>query len=165
MILAFAHPALVVPDLDAATRFYGDMFGFEPIGDESWSDAPEADSAIGLTGSRARGRMLKGHNCFLELFEFDVPTGEAPAPASQGANELGLRHIAFYVDDCRKEYERFVALGGQRMGEPMAGENGAWAVYGRDPFGNIIELCEIGNPAEQPTNLPGVDTLGSFEGS
>lgn len=164
MILAFAHPALVVPDLEAAARFYCDMFGFEPLGEQSWSDAPEIDRAIGLSGSRARGQMLKGHNCFLELFEYQAPESLGPAPASLAAHEQGIRHLAFYVDDCRKEYRRFMRLGGKCLGEPAADEKGNYVVYGRDPFGNIIELCEIPGPEEAPTRLRGIDRLDTFAG-
>ena len=37
MILAFAHPGIVVPDLDKAIDFYSKMFGFKVIGNESWA--------------------------------------------------------------------------------------------------------------------------------
>jgi hypothetical protein len=47
-----------------------------------------------------------------------------------------------------------LALGGQVLGKPRGG-----VVYCRDPFGNIIELCEIPGEAENPVNLPGVSTL------
>jgi hypothetical protein len=43
-------------------------------------------------------------------------------------------------------------------------ETGATAVYARDPFGNIIELALIPGGEEEPTKLPGVDQLSSFEG-
>ena len=46
MILAFAHPALVVPDLDRAIAFYSAMFGFEPMNEEGWSDNAEMDRAV-----------------------------------------------------------------------------------------------------------------------
>ena len=51
MILAFAHPGLVVPDLEKASQFYQHMFGFEVISTEGWKDSPEMDRAIGLEGS------------------------------------------------------------------------------------------------------------------
>ena len=73
MILAFAHPCLVVPDLERAREFYEQMFGFEVISNEGWSDNPEVDRATGLEESACRGYMMKGHNCFLELFEFSSP--------------------------------------------------------------------------------------------
>lgn len=164
MILAFAHPGIVVPDLEAAVTFYYKMFGFEVINQEGWSDCPEADLAVGAINSACKGHMMKGHNCFLELWQYSSPTQSVEQPGKLGAQELGIRHLAFYVDDCRHEYERLLDLGGQVLGEPVASENGVYVAYCRDPFGNIIELCEIPVPEENPTRLPGVDKLGNFSG-
>ncbi len=36
MILAFAHPKIVVGDLEKVIDFYGKMFGFTVIGNEVW---------------------------------------------------------------------------------------------------------------------------------
>jgi len=162
MILAFAHPGIVVPDLEQAIDFYGKAFGFRLLSDqEGWENSPETDRAIGCPDSASRGAMLAGHNCYLELFEYRSPTQTAEPPSRFLAHEPGIRHIAFYVDDVRKEFERFLSVGGQALGELVAG---ATAVYGRDPFGNIIELAEIPNPRENPTELPGVDRLDDFGG-
>jgi catechol 2,3-dioxygenase-like lactoylglutathione lyase family enzyme len=155
MILAFAHPGIVVPDLDAARRFYEAMFGFHVIGEEGWS--ARADRAAGTRGETARGLMLAGHNCFLELWQFDAPA----RPGRDQPNQAGLRHLAFYVDDCRAEHARLLRLGGTALGEPTDLGGGVHAVYARDPFGNIIELCEIASENEHPARLPGVTTLGS----
>ena len=54
MILAFAHPCLVVPDLEKASRFYHQMFGFEVISNEGWRDSPDMDRAIGELFVRLR---------------------------------------------------------------------------------------------------------------
>jgi catechol 2,3-dioxygenase-like lactoylglutathione lyase family enzyme len=160
MILAFAHPGIVVPNLEQAIDFYGKAFGFRLLSDqEGWENSPETDRAIGCPDSASRGAMLAGHNCYLELFEFKSPTQTAEPPGAFLAHEPGIRHIAFYVDDVRKEFERFLSVGGHALGELV---EGASAVYGRDPFGNIIELAEIPNPKENPTELPGVDKLGEF---
>jgi len=162
MILAFAHPGIVVPDLEQAIDFYSKAFGFRLLSDqEGWENSPETDRAIGCPDSASRGAMLAGHNCYLELFEYKSPVQTAEPPSTFLAHEPGIRHIAFYVDDVRKEFERFLSVGGQALGELVAG---ATAVYGRDPFGNIIELAEIPNPQENPTELPGVDKLGDFGG-
>lgn len=161
MILAFSHPGFVVPDLEKAVAFYRDMFGFEVIGEEGWEDSPEVDRAIGLKNSASKGCMMAGHNCYLELFEYRAPAQTAPAPDRYLAHETGIRHIAFYVDDVKKEFARLLSLGGSKLGEIV---EGATAVYARDPFGNIIELCEIPNEQENPTQLPGVNKLGEFGG-
>lgn len=164
MILAFAHPALVVPDLEAAREFYEAMFGFRVISTEGWHNAPDIDRVVGSSNSSCTGYMMAGHNCCLELFTFESPQQEGPPPVSLGSHEMGIRHLAFYVDDCRQEYERLLSLGGQVLGEPVAIAPDVYAAYCRDPFGNIIELCEIPVPEEEPTRLPGINCLGTHTG-
>lgn len=160
MILAFAHPGIVVPDLKKAIDFYVNAFGFRLLSDqEGWGNSPATDRAIGCPDSASQGAMLAGHNCYLELFQYSSPQLTASPPGQYLAHEPGIRHIAFYVDDVKKEFERFLSVGGEALGELV---EGATAVYGRDPFGNIIELAEIPNPQENPTTLPGVDKLSDF---
>ncbi|NIB40976.1 glyoxalase/bleomycin resistance/dioxygenase family protein [Pseudomaricurvus alkylphenolicus] len=165
MILAFAHPGLVVPDLEAAVEFYHKMFGFEVMTNEGWENSPEADRAIGAKGSACRGHLLAGHNCHLELWQYQSPCARGDAPGTLGPHEPGIRHLAFYVDDCKSEFDRLLALGGSALGEPVAGVNDCYVVYCRDPFGNILELCEIPSADENPTRLAGVDRLDRFTGS
>jgi len=162
VILGFAHPCLVVPDVDAARSFYEKMFGFRLLSEEGWSDAPEVDKAVGLKGSSCRGYMLEGHNCHLEMFEYKSPQQTGPGPATLGPHEQGIRHIAFFVDDCRAEYQRLLSLGGEMLGEPVDIGGGIFTAYCRDPFGNIIELCEIPTREEDPRNLPGISLLGTY---
>ena len=164
MILAFAHPCIVVPDLEKASEFYQQMFGFEVISNEGWDDSPEMDRAVGLRQSACRGVMMKGHNCFLEMFEFDKPSSTTTPEMELNAASPGIRHLAFYVDDCKAEYQRLQDLGGIALGEPAGDDESGYAVYCRDPFGNIIELAEIPDPRESPLSLPGVCSLGNFDG-
>jgi glyoxylase I family protein len=159
MILAFAHPCIVVDDVEVAREFYQQMFGFRVINNEGWSDNPIVDAAIGSRDSSCRGYMLAGHNCYLEMFEFDSPQQTAPDPGTLGPHERGIRHISFYVDDCRAEYQRCLSLGGQPLGQPAPRGSGLDAVYMRDPSGNIIELCEVPRPEENPTALPGINCV------
>jgi catechol 2,3-dioxygenase-like lactoylglutathione lyase family enzyme len=159
VILAFAHAGLVVDDLERAREFYEQMFGFHLLSEEGWRENPLVDGVIGSSGSAARTYMLAGHNCYLELFEYQAPEQSAPEPAQLGPHERGIRHLAFYVDDCRAEYQRCLSLGGQPLGEPAPRDSGLDAVYLRDPCGNIIELCEIPRPEEDPRLLPGIDSL------
>ena len=162
MILGFAHPGLVVPDLERAREFYETMFGFKVIAEESWeADNEMFNSGVGLRGSAARYYMLAGHNCFLELFEFASPAKAGPPPASLGSHELGIRHLAFYVDDVWKEFARFKTLGGIPMNEPVGNDEFGWSVYCRDPFGNIIELCNPRDSSEELASLPGVTSNGA----
>jgi catechol 2,3-dioxygenase-like lactoylglutathione lyase family enzyme len=161
MILAFAHPGIVVPDLEKAIEFYNKMFGFKVIGNENWESSDAYDQAIGVKGSAANGVIMAGHNCHIEIFEYSAPKPTVAPPESFLAHETGIRHIAFYVDDPQKELDRLIALGGSALGSLP---EGGGAVYARDPFGNIIELCKIPSSEESPTQLPGVSGLGDFDG-
>ncbi len=162
MILAFAHPGIVVPDLEAAITFYSSMFGFQKISDEGWSDNAEMDRGVGLKDASVKGCLMKGHNCYLELWQYSKPKQIGPKVGDLLAHELGIRHLAFYVDDCRAEYQRLLDLGGHALGEPVGEAGNGSVVYCQDPFGNIIELAEVPSQAELPTNLPGVSRLGKF---
>jgi catechol 2,3-dioxygenase-like lactoylglutathione lyase family enzyme len=160
MILGFGHPAIVVQDLERSTKFYCEAFGFKVFSDanEGWCDNLFIDTAIGLKNSKAVGRMLSGHNCYLELFQFSHPSSVAPNPAALCAADLGLRHLCFYTDDVEKEYSRAIALGASTLGRPQK-SSGIAAVYIRDPEGNIIELAEFPSQSEDLRNLPGVHCL------
>ncbi len=128
MILGFAHPAIVVPDLEKAREFYEKMLGFSVVAEESWeADNEMFNSGVGLLGSGARYYMLKGHNCFLELFEYASPAKTDPSPETLGAHELGIRHLAFYVDDVWQELDHLKALGGIHMNEPVGDDELGWA--------------------------------------
>jgi catechol 2,3-dioxygenase-like lactoylglutathione lyase family enzyme len=164
MILGFAHPGLVVPDLDRAREFYEKMFGFRLHCEEGWSEDDAADRATGGSNSICRGYTLAGHNCYLELFEFEAPSPSGPAPQALGAHEPGIRHLAFFVKNCHAEHRRLLQLGGIELGEPTDIGNGIYTVYCRDPFGNIIELCDIPTPEEDPCNLPGIRCLDNYSG-
>ena len=119
---------------------------------------------MGIKGSACKGYTLAGHNCYLELFEFSAPRQDNRTPAEFGPHDLGIRHLAFFVDDCRLEYQRLLELGGDMLGEPVDIGGGVYTAYCRDPFGNIIELAELPSEEEDPRNLPGVSSLGEFRG-
>ena len=164
MILGFAHPGIVVPDLEKARAFYEKMFGFKVIANENWKNDAFYDQGTGLKNSAAKVYVLKGHNCFLELFEYTAPEQMGQPPVTLGANEMGIRHLAFYVDDIWREFYRLKSLGGIHMNEPVGNAEVGYVVYCRDPFGNIIELTTFGGPAKPLTILEGISGLDDFEG-
>ena len=160
-ILGFAHPAIVVPDIEKAREFYEKMFGFKAIAHEDWERGNQFfDLATGVDGTSARGYILKGHNCYLELFQYFAPRQSGPEPASLGAHEPGIRHLAFYVDDVHKEFDRLLSLGGIQMNPPVGDKKDGYVSYCRDPFGNLIELTTVGGPARPLSELDGISSNG-----
>ena len=144
MIVGFHHAGIVVPDLDLATRFYTQALGFAVSGDHDWesSESGPRDEIIGLRETAAQCRVLKGPNCFLELFQFRAPE-PAGDPRSKRPCDFGVAHLSFQVLDIFSVFERVREAGGiVRRGPAPFGDG--YSIYCRDPFGNIIELMEIG---------------------
>lgn len=147
MIRGIHHAGLVVDDLDAAVAFYGELLDMEIVERDTWREpSPQADSAVGVVGSSADGVMLQGSGSYLELWTYHSPAQIGDDPATLGAHERGLRHLAIEVDDVWAALARIVELGGSAMGVPLdIDDSGAAAVYCRDPFGTILELMSVGS--------------------
>ena len=140
MIVGIHHVAVSVPDLAAGLAFYSGLLGFEAVERaEIDGRSRDVDRAIGLDGVEARMAMLRAPNAFIELWEYRQP---APVDRTARPCDLGYPHLALQVRDIEAEYERLLAGGMQFVGEPVDFGT-ASAIYGRDPFGNVVELYEI----------------------
>jgi catechol 2,3-dioxygenase-like lactoylglutathione lyase family enzyme len=142
MATTFHHAGLVVPDLEKADKFYRHLLGLEELFRFEWdesSDLPVAE-VINLAGSAAKAIMLKGENYHLELFEYVAPEQQGN-PESERPCDRGIAHIAFEFDDIDAACKRLVEAGGTMHHDPVKLGN-SWAIYTRDPFGNIVELMQ-----------------------
>lgn len=151
MILGVHHAAIAVPDINAALAFYCDLLGFEvameaqvPGGIDVMADA------LGVADSGFAVRMIKKGNSCIELFQFDeAEEGESARPV----NRMGITHIALACDDIENDYANLASNGVAFNAALMGAAPGRFA-YGRDPFGNVIELLE---------NNPGANDALNFE--
>ncbi len=87
--------------------------------------------------------MLKAPNAYIELWSYSNPP---PADLRSRPCDHGYPHFALQVRGIQEEYERMRDLGMEFMDTPVDFGT-ASAIYGKDPFGNIIELYEIRDPA------------------
>ena len=143
MIRGIHHVGIHTPNLDRLSAFYEKAFGFEVVGEEmNLKDFPLAPLIVGVPGATARVLMMKTSNCFIELFEWQSPAGEALAPRK--AFDFGYTHFMVDVSDIDAEYQRLSELG-MTFVHPspvhFGGDNAS--VYGHDPDGNIIEIGQI----------------------
>jgi glyoxylase I family protein len=140
MIVGLHHVALGVPDFELGLAFYRDVLGFEVVERAEFNrNHPKADRAIGLPEVAAKMAMLKLPNAYLELWQYTNPV---PEDRRQRPCDYGYPHFALQVDGLEREYARLSAAGMEFVGPPVDFGT-ASAIYGRDPFGNVIELYEI----------------------
>ena len=139
MIKGIHHVAVGVPDLDAAIDFYVGALGCELLRRSSITGTRrEADQVIGIDGVEADVAMLRFGDAHIELWRYHAP---AIIDRRSPANGLGYPHIGLVVSDIEAEHDRLSAAGVTFVGPPVD-LGSAKAVYGRDPFGNLIELYE-----------------------
>ena len=144
MIVGIHHVAIGVSDLDAAIAFYTEGFGMQVVQRSEFDRSEDVDRAIGLKNAKASMAMLETNNAFIELWEYKNPE---PRDLRSLPSDLGYPHFAWQVDDIREEYDRLGGLGMTFVGEVVHFGEASSAIYGRDPFGNVIELYEIHNSA------------------
>jgi catechol 2,3-dioxygenase-like lactoylglutathione lyase family enzyme len=135
------HVGVVVEDLAEAVAFFLEL-GLELHG-EAPVEGDWVDRIVGLAGVRARIAMLQtpdGHSR-LELTEFQPPSTDG-GPQRAPANALGIRHVAFAVEDIDAVLARLQARGAELVGAIGRYRDTYRLCYIRGPAGIIIELAE-----------------------
>ncbi len=158
------HVGLTVPDLETASRFLEEALGAIPLYDVQALDVPpmagaEAEMQLGLpSGAKiVHMRLLRvGEGPSLELFQF----ADASQRGAAVLPDYGLQHFAIYVDDIDEAAARFEVAGGELLSSsnalsgPEAGPHNRW-LYGRAPWGSLIELITYPDGVRVPDSTPG----------
>jgi catechol 2,3-dioxygenase-like lactoylglutathione lyase family enzyme len=151
-ILGIHHFTLVVPDLARAVDYYTRVLGFVVASEMEIEASGAMAELTGLENPAAKGVFMKAGWGYMKLLQFDVPH-----PDHQyywiTPNKLGLRHFSLFTGDAMRFYERTkndIHWHDEPAGHTVEEGNEAWADYGRDPFGNIIELWTQGPVDPQP---------------
>ncbi|WP_417218770.1 VOC family protein [Arthrobacter sp.] len=135
------HVGITVADLDAAVAFFTGL-GLEVEG-RAPLDGGFVDTVTGIPGSRTEIVMLSapGGGASVELSTFHSPD-VIPGSTTAMANDVGLRNVAFQVDDLRAMVQRLADDGYGLVG--AIGEyEGVWLMaYVRGPEGIIVALAE-----------------------
>ena len=137
----FDHVGITVADLDAAVAFFLGL-GLELEG-RTFVEGDFIDTVIGIPGSRTEIAMLRppGGGTGLELATFLRPEHVPGSPGAR-ANELGLRSVAFEVDDLAAVVDRLAADGYGLVGGTAEYE-GTWRMaHVRGPEGIVVALAE-----------------------
>ena len=137
----FDHVGITVADLDTVTAFFVGL-GLEVEG-RTFVEGEFLDTVIGLPDSRTEIVMLRPPDggTRLELSSFVRPDHNPGSPAAM-ANELGLRNVAFEVDDLQAAVDRLAADGYGLVGGIGQYEHIWRMAYVRGPEGIIVSLAE-----------------------
>ncbi len=150
--IAVDHVSRTVPDLDAAVRFYVDVFAASElfrIGPIDAADLPIdaqgrdwMETHVGVKGARLTLAMLQlGPNLKLQMVQYDKPSDRYRKPPRNC--DIGGHHIAFEVADVAAA-AAFLRSKGCEVLDTIAMDAGPLAgtqnVYVKDPWGFQLEL-------------------------
>lgn len=138
----FDHVGITVADLDLVTAFFVGL-GLEVEGGPMAVEGEFLDTVIGLPGARSEIVVLRppDGSTRLELSTFVRPAHQPGSPAAM-ATELGLRNIAFEVDDLQAMVDGLAADGYGLVGGVGRYEDSWRMAYVRGPEGIIVSLAE-----------------------
>ena len=129
MLIGLQHVALIVGDLDASRRFYGEQLGMEEL---------QRPSSFGFAGAWYRAGGQEIH--LIAAADTSAQAGWGnPGPRA----DVGLAtHLAFEVDDLDAECTRLSSIGVNACSEPRPRGDGVVQIYFEDPDGHLVELFE-----------------------
>jgi catechol 2,3-dioxygenase-like lactoylglutathione lyase family enzyme len=132
---------ITVADLDTVTAFFVGL-GFEVEG-RMPMEGEFVDTVIGIPNSRSEIVMLRPPDggTGLELSSFSRPNHE-PGSHEAMSTELGLRNVAFEVDDLGAILDRLAADGYRLVGGVGQYEHMWRMAYLRGPEGIIVSLAQ-----------------------
>lgn len=140
-IRQFDHVGITVADLDAAIAFFLKL-GLELEG-RMPMEGEFLDTVCGIPNSRTEIAMLRppGGGTALELATFVRPELVPGSPDAM-ANEVGIRNVAFEVDDIRGLVDELAADGYGLVGGIGEYENTWLMAYVRGPEGITVAIAE-----------------------
>ena len=140
-IMRFDHVGITVADLDAVMAFFVGL-GLEVDG-RTFVEGEFLDTVIGIPDSLTEIVMLRPPDggTTVELSTFVRPDHEPGSPTAM-ATMLGLRNIAFQVDDLYAVVDRLAEDGYGLVGGIGEYENTWLMAYVRGPEGIIVSLAQ-----------------------
>lgn len=131
MIERIDHTALVVSDMARSIDFYTGTLGFRIVKELEFQGRRLVMIALGNDPASK-----------IELIRYDETDLSAAVPVER--TPLGLRHLAFHVDNVAAAYQFLVEAGVEmEPNPPFQRPDGPAIAFGRDPDGVLLEFSEL----------------------
>ncbi|PRA01050.1 glyoxalase [Arthrobacter sp. MYb224] len=141
-IKKFDHVGITVADLDAVTKFFVSL-GMHVAGRVDGMEGEFLETVCGIPGSRTNVVMLLAEDgaAGIELSSFERPD-HGPGQPEAMANELGIRNVAFEVEDLRGMVAGLQAEGYELVGGIGEYQDSWQMAYVRGPEGILVALAQ-----------------------
>jgi catechol 2,3-dioxygenase-like lactoylglutathione lyase family enzyme len=147
MLTGFAHAAVCVPDVEEATRWYGEVLGLRVLSPpyEMSGGAIEADMGELLPPPvvvKAAIVGLGSDDHVLELIEYPRAGGPAPSGDRPDITRPGITHVGLVCDDIATTRRELEGRGVAFLVSGIAEVAGLRTTWFHDPWGTVFILVE-----------------------
>jgi methylmalonyl-CoA/ethylmalonyl-CoA epimerase len=152
MLPGRAHPAVCVPDVEAAVAWYESVLGLRVLSPPYLIEGPAIERDMGeLVPSpvalKAAIVGVEASDHVLEVIEYPNSRGAVP----QGRPDLtrpGLTHVGLLCDDLDAERSRLESAGATFLVKGIADVANVRTTWFRDPWGVVFILVEKSDEAK-----------------
>jgi len=147
VLTGFAHSAVCVPDVEAATRWYSDVLGLTVLSPPYRMEGPQIEHDMGelvpspvvvhasIVGFGKDDRVI-------ELIEYPAADVDPPDPGPPAVTRVGITHIGMLCDDLSATRAELEGRGVEFLTAGIADVAGLQTTWCRDPWGTVIILME-----------------------
>jgi catechol 2,3-dioxygenase-like lactoylglutathione lyase family enzyme len=147
VLTGFAHSAVCVPDVEAATRWYSEVLGLQVLSAPYRMEGAQIEHDMGelvpppvvvhaaIVGFGKDDRVV-------ELIEYPVAVVAAPEPGRPALTRVGITHIGMLCDDIDATRAELEDRGVEFLTTGMAHVAGLRTTWCNDPWGTVIILME-----------------------
>ena len=147
MLTGFAHSAVCVPDVEAATRWYSEVLGLEVLSPPYRMEGAQIEHDMGelvpspvvvhaaIVGFGKDDRVI-------ELIEYPAANVAPPQPGRPVVTKVGITHVGMLCDDIDATRATLETRGGEFLTAAIADVAGLRTTWCRDPWGTVIILME-----------------------
>ncbi len=136
------HINISVSDLEKSKAFFVDLFGFQVL-NEGTLEGEWIDKLVDLPQVKARyiQMSIPGTQTNLELIHYEKPEG-GKEEAGAKANTIGIRHMAFQVDNIEEVCDRLKKAGVRMFSELQTYNVTKKLCYFYGPDNIILEIAQ-----------------------
>jgi catechol 2,3-dioxygenase-like lactoylglutathione lyase family enzyme len=147
VLTGFAHSAVCVPDVEAATRWYSEVLGLEVLSPPYRMEGAQIEHDMGellpppvvvhaaIVGFGQDDRVI-------ELIEYPAAEVAPPEPGRPSIARVGITHIGLLCDDIDAAQTELEARGVAFLTTGFADVAGLRTTWCHDPWGTVIILME-----------------------
>ncbi|HEX4434355.1 MAG TPA: VOC family protein [Acidimicrobiales bacterium] len=147
MLTGFAHSAVCVPDVEAATRWYSEVLGLKVLSPPYRMEGAQIEHDMGdlvpspvvlhasIVGFGPDDRVI-------ELIEYPAADVVPPEPGRPSVTRVGITHIGMLCDDISATRAELEHRGVEFLTAGIADVAGLRTTWCHDPWGTVIILME-----------------------